>query len=219
VFGRTGDVVKAAGDYTLTDLGDVSGKAGTTGVVQMFGGGAANDGDCAKFDSAGNLISAGEPCNAQAQLSSGAQILDNRWSDFGIATDSTRTTLASVTIPGGTLSVGDKLTIKAVFSRTGNTLGPRSSVRFGGVDLITDYASGTSDTHGYAQAEVLITGPSSQFAVCTFHRSNGVMSSPNRSAPAESIAEPIVIRFDGRFSSGSGDALTLDWYSVEVNRK
>jgi hypothetical protein len=56
VFGRSGAIVKSKGDYSLVDLGDVSGKQGTGSTVQMFGGGSVANGDCAKFDSAGNIV-------------------------------------------------------------------------------------------------------------------------------------------------------------------
>ncbi len=39
-----------------------SGKQGNGSRVQMFGGGAAGANDCANFDAAGNLVSAGAPC-------------------------------------------------------------------------------------------------------------------------------------------------------------
>jgi hypothetical protein len=48
--------------HVLTDLVGITGKQGTTGTFQMFGGGTVNTNDCARFDANGNLISAGMPC-------------------------------------------------------------------------------------------------------------------------------------------------------------
>jgi hypothetical protein len=62
VFGRLGAITKSKGDYALADLGDVDGKHGSSRSAQMFGGGAVADGDCARFDDAGNIVSAGQPC-------------------------------------------------------------------------------------------------------------------------------------------------------------
>ena len=58
-------LTKAQGDevWGLIDLSDVSGKQGSTGTkVQMFGSGTPATDDCAKFDSNGNLVSAGAAC-------------------------------------------------------------------------------------------------------------------------------------------------------------
>lgn len=64
VFGRSGVITKAKGDYNLADLGDVSGKQGTGTTALMFGGGTTTNGDCAQFDAGGNVISAGVPCGS-----------------------------------------------------------------------------------------------------------------------------------------------------------
>ena len=83
VFGRTGTVTKSEGDYNLADLGDVSAAKGTSGVVQMFGGGTPAASDCAMFDSAGNIVSAGAPCG-----SGGGGGTVNVSAGFGILTSS-----------------------------------------------------------------------------------------------------------------------------------
>lgn len=66
VFGRTGAVVAQKGDYSLTMLADVGAVHGNGSTVQMFGGGAASAGDCARFDSRGNIVSTGAPCGTGA---------------------------------------------------------------------------------------------------------------------------------------------------------
>jgi hypothetical protein len=48
--------------HVLTDLIGITGKQGTAGTFQMFGGGTVNTNDCARFDASGNLISAGMAC-------------------------------------------------------------------------------------------------------------------------------------------------------------
>lgn len=48
--------------HVLTDLMGITGKQGTAGNFQMFGGGSVNTNDCARFDASGNLISAGMAC-------------------------------------------------------------------------------------------------------------------------------------------------------------
>lgn len=72
VFGRSGAIVKAEGDYALADLGDVSGVKGNSSTVQLFGGGTTAASDCAMFDSAGNIVSAGAPCGSGTGGSGGA---------------------------------------------------------------------------------------------------------------------------------------------------
>lgn len=62
VFGRVGAVAPQAGDYSLTQLSDVTAKQGNGTAVQMYGGGTQQANDCAKFDAAGNIVSAGGAC-------------------------------------------------------------------------------------------------------------------------------------------------------------
>lgn len=56
-------LIKAQGDevWSLVDLADVANKRGDATSVQMTSGSVATD-DCAKFDAAGNLVSAGAAC-------------------------------------------------------------------------------------------------------------------------------------------------------------
>lgn len=53
--------------HALTDLLGVTGKSGSSSVLQTFGGGATADGECAKFDSSGNIVSSGAPCGGVLQ--------------------------------------------------------------------------------------------------------------------------------------------------------
>jgi hypothetical protein len=64
VFGRSGSVSAQEGDYSLTQMSDVSAKQGNGTVVQMFGGGTVTANDCAKFDANGNIVSAGAACGS-----------------------------------------------------------------------------------------------------------------------------------------------------------
>jgi hypothetical protein len=72
VFGRIGAVAAQAGDYTFAQLGGTlqpaqvaeSSRQGNGTKIQMYGGGMALAGDCASFDAAGNVVSAGAPCGA-----------------------------------------------------------------------------------------------------------------------------------------------------------
>jgi hypothetical protein len=50
--------------HPVTDLLGITGKQGNAPVLQSFGGGAVGVNDCAKFDSAGNIVSAGAPCGS-----------------------------------------------------------------------------------------------------------------------------------------------------------
>lgn len=107
VFGRTGAVVKAEGDYNLADLGDVSGVKGNTGTVQLFGGGATTASDCAMFDAAGNLVSAGAPCGTGS--GGGGSLTVN--AGFGVLTSTTGST---TTVSVDTAAVPSFLTANAV---------------------------------------------------------------------------------------------------------
>jgi hypothetical protein len=62
VFGRVGAVTAQTGDYSLTQLSDVTVKQGNGTAVQMFGGGSQQANDCAKFDGTGNIVSSGGTC-------------------------------------------------------------------------------------------------------------------------------------------------------------
>lgn len=105
VFGRSGTVVKAEGDYNLADLGDVSGVKGSATTVQMFGGGTTAASDCAMFDSGGNLVSAGAPCGTGS--GSGATVA----AGFGVLT---ATASGTTTVSIDTATVPTFLTAAAV---------------------------------------------------------------------------------------------------------
>ncbi len=81
VFGRNAAVTAQKGDYSLTQLSDVSAKQGTGTVVQMFGSSSVLPNDCAMFDANGNLASAGGPCGSggllPAQTGTAAVLLSN----------------------------------------------------------------------------------------------------------------------------------------------
>jgi hypothetical protein len=95
VFGRSGAVVKAKGDYNLADLGDVNAVKGTATTVQMFGGGTTAASDCAMFDSGGNLVSAGAPCGtgSGAALAAGFGVLT------ATASGTTTVSIDTATVP------------------------------------------------------------------------------------------------------------------------
>ncbi len=71
VFGRTGTVTAATGDYSFTQLSGTlalsqianTALRGTGTKLQLFSGTSATN-DCAKFDGSGNLVSAGAPCGS-----------------------------------------------------------------------------------------------------------------------------------------------------------
>lgn len=50
--------------HQLSDVSGVTGKQGTGTLLQAFGGGTVQAGDCAQFDENGNLVSANAPCGA-----------------------------------------------------------------------------------------------------------------------------------------------------------
>ena len=107
VFGRTGAVVKAEGDYNLADLGDVSSVKGNTGTVQLFGGGATTASDCAMFDAAGNLVSAGAPCGTGSGGGGSLTVT----AGFGVLTSTAGST---TTVSVDTAAVPSFLTASAV---------------------------------------------------------------------------------------------------------
>ena len=59
--------------WSLADLADVTGKRGDATQVQMTSGSTSAD-HCAKFDAAGNLVSAGAPCGAGGSVAGGVGI-------------------------------------------------------------------------------------------------------------------------------------------------
>jgi len=52
----------ASHSHALTDLTGITGKQGNGSTLLSFGGGTAAEGECAQFDSAGNVVSTGGPC-------------------------------------------------------------------------------------------------------------------------------------------------------------
>lgn len=60
-------VAAAPHGHQLSEVSGVSGKQGTGTLLQAFGGGAVQAGDCAQFDENGNLVSANAPCGAGAE--------------------------------------------------------------------------------------------------------------------------------------------------------
>lgn len=62
----------AAAEIHTHGIGQIDGvtaKSGGASVLQTFGGGATSSGDCAQYDAAGNLISAGGPCGGRENFS------------------------------------------------------------------------------------------------------------------------------------------------------
>ena len=59
-------VAAAPHGHQLNEVAGVSGKKGTGSLLQAFGGGAVQAGDCAQFDADGNLVSANAPCGGGA---------------------------------------------------------------------------------------------------------------------------------------------------------
>ncbi len=57
-------VAAAPHGHGLADLSGITGKQGTGTMLQAFGGGTVQAGDCAQFDENGNLVSANAPCAA-----------------------------------------------------------------------------------------------------------------------------------------------------------
>jgi len=62
-------VAAAPHGHELNDMAGVSGKKGTGTLLQAFGGGTVQAGDCAQFDADGNLVSANAPCGGGANFS------------------------------------------------------------------------------------------------------------------------------------------------------
>ncbi len=60
-------VAAAPHGHQLSEVSGVSGKQGTGTLLQAFGGGAVQAGDCAQFDESGNLVSANAPCGTGAE--------------------------------------------------------------------------------------------------------------------------------------------------------
>lgn len=52
----------AAHTHALTELQGITGRSGTSGTLLTFGGGAVSDGECARFDSSGNVVGSAGPC-------------------------------------------------------------------------------------------------------------------------------------------------------------
>jgi hypothetical protein len=106
----TGSWVAAAPHgHGLSDLSGVSGKQGTGTLLQAFGGGTVQAGDCAQFDENGNLVSANAPCGAGSE---------NFSQDFTNATTlnldhnlGTRSVIVGCTDPTGQAVIPDSIRI------------------------------------------------------------------------------------------------------------
>jgi len=62
-------VAAAPHGHLLSELSGVTGKNGAGTLLQAFGGGAVQAGDCAEFDANGNLVSARTPCGGRVNYS------------------------------------------------------------------------------------------------------------------------------------------------------
>jgi hypothetical protein len=62
-------VAAAPHGHSLSELSGVTGKNGAGSLLQAFGGGAVQAGDCAEFDENGNLVSARTPCGGRVNFS------------------------------------------------------------------------------------------------------------------------------------------------------
>lgn len=83
VFGRVGAVAAQTGDYTFAQIGGSvslsqiasSDRQGAGSKLLTFGGGTVATGDCAQFDSAGGVVSAGAACGSGAGYAAGPGIV------------------------------------------------------------------------------------------------------------------------------------------------
>ena len=55
--------------HALTDLAGITGKYGNASTLLSFGGGVPAGGDCAQFDSGGNVVGSGAPCGTGSSTS------------------------------------------------------------------------------------------------------------------------------------------------------
>ena len=62
-------VAAAPHGHLLSELSGVTGKNGAGTLLQAFGGGAVQAGECAEFDGNGNLVSARTPCGGRVNFS------------------------------------------------------------------------------------------------------------------------------------------------------
>jgi hypothetical protein len=222
VFGRTGAIQKAKGDYSLADLGDVQAAKGNSGVVQMFGGGSTAAGTCAQFDASGNIVSSGAPCGGGGGTTTPAKssLVASGTSGFTPATSTSQTNIATAIIPAQTLAIGDRVIIRAMFLHQGGTAAnPRPTVSFGGTNLVFEAGMSGTDTFAIFEAELIVADSNAQFAYARVHRQNGSLLAPVRSAPTADIASNIAVQFDARLTSAAAESVTLEWYSVEVVKR
>lgn len=125
--------------------------------------------------------------------------------------------IKAITIPGGTLEVGDRIRIFALWKHTGGvTNSPRFAVKFGATYACQLLTAQAADDHVDLFADVVVTGATAQEAYGWIMRPNGTIVAPGAgTSPAEAISGDIVVDFHYRFDA-SGETVLLSGYSVEV---
>ncbi len=102
-------VATAPHGHSLSELTGVAGKQGTGALLQAFGGGPVQAGDCAQFDANGNLVSANAPCGSGSEnfsLEFSAAAAVNLVHNLG-----TRSVLVGCTDTGGQAVIPDAVRV------------------------------------------------------------------------------------------------------------
>jgi hypothetical protein len=189
-------------------------KAGTrSGDTTQFAtvAGDKTTGKQLAFDASGNVIASAENIGggggAVTKLGSGV-------GSTNTGTSTSHVTMATVTIPGGTLAVGDIVRVINVVERSGSTSASiQCSIQFGGVRS----NALSSNTGAYrCEYDILVTGATAQTIVRQSHGA-GTNTTAAVTTASAAIASNIDVVIEALNNSADGaDTATTVLYSVEV---
>jgi hypothetical protein len=182
--------------------------------VVMLGLGLALANDAMRLDAQGPVV---VPAPGGAGSADGNDDeLEYECTPTAASSPSSVATFATVTIPGGTLGVGDRVRIESLWEHTGTVTAPRSAITFGGQTLLSESLAANTDAGWLTQATVYVTGTDTQ-------RSHSALVRPTLQFVGGAVraltvaqATDIAIVFQGNFNAVTADTMQLNGCSVEV---
>jgi len=123
-------------------------------------------------------------------------------------------TLATYSLPGGTLNTGTKLRIKASFSAAANGNNKTFKCYFG-ASVISSGALATNAKNGSCEMIVTRTGTNTQIVYANMLVDTTAITGYVNTASAETDSSAIVIKFTGTDGTSSAGDIVMNDFSVE----
>lgn len=132
----------------------------------------------------------------------------------GNPTDTSEDTLASYSLPGGTLNVGTKLRIKAAFHAASDGNNKTFKCYFG-ASVISSGVLTTNNKNGVCEMIVTSVSPTAQIVYATMLVDTTPITSYVNASGSDNTASAVTIKFTGTSGTSAPNEIIMDDFSVE----